>query len=310
MNWSLLPPVCLGLGLTGGLTLSHIIAPRKSFVSKWGKTCLQVSVVLLGFSVPLADVWQAGREGFLLALGTIVSILAAGLLLAKALRTPSRLAALVAAGTAICGGSAIAALAPVLGADADEVAASLATVFLLNAVALFLFPVLGHAFALSPVSFGHWAALAIHDTSSVVGAALAFSPESLPTAATVKLARALWIVPLCLAAAAFLRHRRTHGDISSTASPTTRPRRWAALAQWVPWFIPGFLAASFVRAFLPAPLTDVLGALSKVGFALSLFLIGLGINKGVFFRAGRNALGLGLLLWIGASMGTFLLVAR
>lgn len=309
MNWSLLPPACLALGLTGGLTLPHLIAPRKSLVSKGGKTCLQVSVVLLGFSVPLVDVWHAGREGFLLALGTIVGILAAGALLAKVFRTPARLAALLAAGTAICGGSAIAALAPVIGAEPDEMAASLAIVFLLNAVALFLFPFLGTAFGMSPVSFGHWAALAIHDTSSVVGAALAYSPESLPVATTVKLARALWIVPLCLAAAAFLRRRagKAAPDADGNAEAGAPPRGAPALTQWVPWFIPGFLAASFLRAFLPPAWTDVLGACAKVGFSVSLLLIGLGVTKAVFFRAGRNALALGLVLWLGAAVGTFLL---
>lgn len=306
MNWSLLPPACLALGLTGGLTLSHIIAPQKALVGKWGKMCLQVSVVLLGFSVPLADVWQAGSEGFFLALWTIVAILAAGFALAKVFGTPPVLAALVAAGTAICGGSAIAALAPVLGAHSDDVAASLATVFLFNALALFLFPLLGHAFALDPVSFGHWAALAIHDTSSVVGAALAYSPGSLPVAATVKLARALWIVPLCLAAAIFLRWQNTRNaePRQSQASVGTR------LSQWVPWFIPGFLIASFSRTFLPVSVSDTLGVFAKIGFALSLFLVGLGVNKGVFLRTGKKAFSLGLVLWLAASVATFFVVAK
>jgi uncharacterized integral membrane protein (TIGR00698 family) len=294
MNWSLLPPACLAIGLAVGLFAPAALAPHKARISQVGKYILQASVVLIGFTIPLADIGQAGADGFRLALATIAGIIALGMLGARLLGTPWRLAALVSVGTAICGGSAIAALAPVVNAKSDEVAASLATVFLLNAIALFLFPVLGHSFSLTPEAFGQWAALAIHDTSSVVGAALAYSPESLPVATTVKLARALWIAPVCLAAALLMRK-------------STRAR---GIFAWIPWFIPGFLVTSATRDFLPIALVGALGVASKIGFGLALTCVGLGVNRLVFAKAGGRALALGVGLWVIAAVSTFLIVLK
>ena len=297
MNWSLLPPVCLAIGLALGLTVGVPKGKPKDIVSKSGKWALQISVVLLGFGIPVGDVWRTGREGFVLALATIAGTFALAALLKRLLGTPAKLAALVAAGTAICGGSAIAALAPVIAAEPDEMAASLATVFLLNAIALFLFPYLGHAAGMSVPMFGEWAALAIHDTSSVVGAALAFDPAALPIAATVKLSRALWIAPVCIAAAFAMRR--------SSSAPA------AAKTPWLPWFLPAFLAASLVRSFVPAPaLYDVLAAAAKVGLAFSLLCIGLGVNRQVLAKAGGRAALLGVSLWAAVSVSTFLWLTR
>jgi uncharacterized integral membrane protein (TIGR00698 family) len=270
--------------------------PYKPWSSQAGKLALQVSVVLLGFSVPLDDVMLAGRDGFIWTLFTLVTALSLGAGLARILGLPQRLATLVSFGTAICGGSAIAAAAPVIGADSDEIAASLATVFLLNAVALFLFPWIGHLFALEPHQFGTWAAIAIHDTSSVVGAALAYDPASVATATTVKLARALWIVPCCIVFGWYFNRNST--------VRTMGPLRYLKL---IPWFIPGFLLASLLRTFLlsaESPVIPVLGAASKIGLSFSLLCIGAGVTRKVFLQSGPKAFGLGLALWLVVSIGS------
>jgi uncharacterized integral membrane protein (TIGR00698 family) len=296
-SWSHLPPTCLLLGLTVGFIFSN---PFKSWTSRAGKLALQLSVVLLGFSVPLNDVMLAGRDGFIWTLLTLVTALSLGGGLAKILGLPQRLATLVSFGTAICGGSAIAAAAPVIGADSDEIAASLATVFLLNAVALFLFPSVGHMFALGPQQFGTWAAIAIHDTSSVVGAALSYDSASVATATTVKLARALWIVPCCIVFGWYFNRNVKE----NTDAKVMGRQRYIKL---VPWFIPGFLLASLLRTFLLSPesqVVSVLGAASKIGLSFSLLCIGAGVTRKVFLQSGPKAFGLGLTLWLVVSIGS------
>lgn len=296
LSWSHLPPASLIVGLSIGFVFGN---PYKPLSSRAGKLALQVSVVLLGFSVPLDEVIQAGRDGFIWTLITLVTALFFGSTLARLLALPPRLGTLVSFGTAICGGSAIAAAAPVIGADSDEIAASLATVFLLNAVGLFLFPWIGHLFALEPHAFGTWAAIAIHDTSSVVGAALAYDPASLATATTVKLARALWIVPSCI----FLGWFFARGKDTNAAIASGRLR----YLKLVPWFIPGFLLASLLRTFLlqgSTPVVTGLAAASKVGLSFSLLCIGAGVTKKVFLQSGLKAFGLGLMLWVVLSVGS------
>ena len=191
-------PLALAAGLALGIGLGN---PWPGPVSRAGKQLLQAAVVGLGFGIGLAEVWEAGREGILYTIVGIAATLLAGRALGRLLRVPDRTAALVTFGTAICGGSAIAAMAPVLEARDEEIGASLATVFTLNAVALFVFPPLGAMLGLSQEEFGLWAALAIHDTSSVVAAGSVYGATALAVATTVKLARAVWIAPLTLGAA-------------------------------------------------------------------------------------------------------------
>jgi uncharacterized integral membrane protein (TIGR00698 family) len=205
------------------------------------------------------------------------------------LGVPRRTAALVSVGTAICGGSAIAAMAPVLDADDDEIGAALATVFTLNALALFLFPAVGAGLGLDEPAFGYWAALAIHDTSSVVAAGSVYGPVALAIATTTKLARAVWIAPLTLAVAWL---RRSRGSVR------------------LPWFILGFLAAAAVRSLFPTheALWGALTLIAKRGLVLTLLLIGVGTTRAVLARVGARPLLHGTVLWLAVSAGTLLMV--
>jgi uncharacterized integral membrane protein (TIGR00698 family) len=251
--------------------------PKESSV--WSKKLLQLSVVGLGFGVGITDVWHAGREAVLYTPISIAVTVFAGLLLGRMLRTPSRTSALISFGTAICGGSAIAAMAPVINADDEEIVVSMATVFSLNAVALLIFPPLGHIFGLTERQFGLWAALAIHDTSSVVGASSAYGASALAIGTTVKLARAIWIAPSALIASRF-----TH----SQAKPG------------IPLFIIGFIAAASVRSLFPAMALpwQIFAAMARQGLVITLFLIGTGLNREVLKRVGLRPLTQGIVLWV------------
>jgi uncharacterized integral membrane protein (TIGR00698 family) len=249
-------------------------------VAAWTKRILAWSIVGLGAGMNLGRVLAAGGHGLVLTFGTILATLGLGALLARALRVRGKAGILVAAGTAICGGSAIAALAPAIDAPEEDTSVALATVFLLNAAGLVLFPMVGHALGLGQRAFGFWSALAIHDTSSVVGAGLAYGPQALQVGTTVKLARALWIVPLTFGAAALTRR-------------TGAPRRH-------PWFILGFLVTAAVFTWLPAvqPIGTLLAALARRGMALALFGIGCGISLQGLRRVGPRPLVMGLSLWV------------
>ncbi len=280
-------PLALAGGLLVGLTLG---TPWPGTGSKAGKYLLQAAVVGLGFGISLDEVWEVGREGIVYSVVGIAVTLLVGRALGRLLGVPDRTAALVTFGTAICGGSAIAAMAPVLEADDEEIGASLATVFSLNAVALFVFPPLGALFRLSQEQFGLWAALAIHDTSSVVAAGSVYGATALAVATTVKLARALWIAPITLGAAWF---RRRGGPVM------------------VPWFILGFLAAAGLRALAPGQeaLWSLGAAAARHLLVVTLVLIGAGTTRTVLGRVGARPLVLGLVLWILVSAGTLLLIA-
>lgn len=269
------PPVALALGLVLALTIGH---PFKT--GKMTKILLQVSVVGLGFGMNLQKVLQVGRTGILFTLGTIAGTLILGTLLGRAMRISPSTSHLISSGTAICGGSAIAAVAPVIGANDEEISVSLGTVFILNAIALFVFPVIGHALGLSQTQFGVWAAIAIHDTSSVVGAAASYGAEALQIATTIKLTRALWIVPLAIGTALAFRRK------------TTR----AAL----PWFILFFLLASVARTYVDAPvvLWDALVSIARVGLTVTLFLIGSALSRRSLAAVGVRPLLLGVALWL------------
>src|SRR5271167_4235789 len=198
------PPIALSLGILFGLCFTH---PYAAAARVSARILLQVCVVALGFGMNLHEVLKAGRSGFLYTALGISFALLVGLALGKLLNVRGNSSYLITAGTAICGGSAIAAIAPILHADEEEMALSLGTVFVLNSVALLAFPPLGHVLNLSQTQFGLWAALAIHDTSSVVGAASRYGSQALIIGTTVKLARALWIVPVALGTAAVKRSK-------------------------------------------------------------------------------------------------------
>lgn len=281
------PPLALALGLVLALALGN---PFPQFTSRCSKWLLQLSVVGLGFGMSLTEVLHAGRNGFLYTLVGISFAVSCGLLVGRALsveRTPSLL---ISVGTAICGGSAIAAVGPVVDADDHDMAVSLGTVFILNAIALFVFPFIGHRMALSQNEFGIWSALAIHDTSSVVGAAAKYGSVALAVATTVKLTRALWIVPVTLGVAALNKHK--------------------ARVQ-VPWFILFFLLASVMRSYSPPsllPAYSVLLSVAKIGLAVTLFLIGSGLSRKAIAEVGARPLIQGIVLWAIVAAGSMWLV--
>jgi uncharacterized integral membrane protein (TIGR00698 family) len=271
------PPIALGVGLAIGLTLGH---PWPKQNRKWTKILLQVSVVGLGFGIDLGKVVEAGKTGVIFTIATIVGTLVLGYFVGRALGLTTRTAHLISSGTAICGGSAIAAVGPVLNADEQEMSVSLGTIFILNSVALFIFPMIGTALEMTQMQFGIWSAIAIHDTSSVVGAAARFGAEALSIATTVKLARALWIVPLVLFTAMIFRSKETKVTI--------------------PWFIFLFLLASVARTYIP--LVTLYSAnlvfVARMGLTLTLFLIGAGLSRQMLRAVGPRPLVHGLILWI------------
>lgn len=250
---------------------------------------LQLSIVGLGFGLPINQVWQLSCHTFLPTLTTIVSTVLLGALLGMLLKVPRETGLLIACGTAICGGSAIATMTPVLRARDDQAAVALATVFSLNAVALLLFPAMGHWLQLDSHQFGLWAGMAIHDTSSVVGAAAAFSKEALDTATTVKLSRALWIAPLALAASLLVGGKRRLP---------------------IPLFIVAFVLAATSRSLWPQgdALWRLLAASARHTLVLSLFFIGGSLKPQLLRQLGPRALLQGSALWLTISAVTALAV--
>jgi len=239
----------------------------------------------------LPAVLRVGTRGIGYTVITIAVTLTLGVLLTRGLGITRKTGLLIAAGTAICGGSAIAAAAPVLGADDQEISVALGTVFVLNSVALLVFPPVGHFFGLDQSAFGLWAALGIHDTSSVVGASMQYGPRALEIATTVKLARALWIIPLTIWLA------RAARDESPDAPRTASAR---------PWFILGFLAVAALASFVPAlrPGGLLLAATARRVLVLTLFLIGLGLSRKTLRAVGFRPFLMGVALWIFLGVGT------
>ncbi len=285
------PPIALVLGLALGLTLGNPFIKQTRETTKW---LLQASVVGLGFGMNLYEVIRAGRSGFLYTAIGIAFALALGMLLTSVLKVERTAGFLIAAGTAICGGSAIAAVGPVAGANEDEMSVALGTVFILNSIALLIFPAIGVAMHLSQSQFGLWAALAIHDTSSVVGAAAKYGAVALAIGTTVKLARALWIVPLTLGTAAVKRSRG-----SATG----------AKIQW-PWFIALFVLAAVLNSIVPSgsSVFHALYAAGKVGLTATLFLIGCGVSRATLTEVGARPLIQGVLLWIAVAVTSVVLI--
>jgi uncharacterized integral membrane protein (TIGR00698 family) len=267
--------------------------PFPQLTGKPTKIILQSSVILLGFGMNLDAIYKAGREGILFTIATIFGTLLLGYVVGRILMVASRTSALVSSGTAICGGSAIAAVAPAINASNEEMSVSLGTVFILNSVALFLFPIIGHGTHLTQDQFGIWAAIAIHDTSSVVGAAQVYGPQALAVATTVKLARALWIAPIALMFAFLYRGSETESKTKIA----------------IPWFIFLFIAAAAIRTFAPAIILpsvfDSLVNLAKAGMTITLFLIGLSLTPQTLKAVGPRPLLQGILLWAAISITSF-----
>ena len=281
------PPVALALGLVFGLLFEcHPFGPQAARSSKY---LLQASVVGLGFGMNLHAVLHAGRNGFLYTLLSIAAAMLAGMALGKLIGVDGISAYLISTGTAICGGSAIAAVGPITGASDEQMAVSLGTVFVLNSLALLIFPAIGAVLKLSQTQFGLWAALAIHDTSSVVGAASKYGAVALQVGTTVKLARALWIVPLALATAT-IKHAK-------------------ARIQW-PWFIAWFCLAAVCNTYLPAgqPFYGFLTKLARIGLTVTLYLIGTGLSIATLKSVGHRPLIQGVALWLLISLGSLWLI--
>jgi uncharacterized integral membrane protein (TIGR00698 family) len=261
---------------------------------------LQGCVVLLGFGMDLPVVLRAGASGAAFAAGTIAGTLLLGYWVGRWLCINARTSALISSGSAICGGSAIAAVGSVLAVTQGEIAVAMGTVFILNAVALYVFPPLGDLLQLSPEQFGTWAGVAIHDVSSVVGASSLYGQDALPIATAVKLSRALWIVPLVLGMSLAFADRRPRaagnpGDFPSQA--TSVPLRKKVQ---VPWFIGLFLLASVLRSFVPAvaEYSPQLREAATAGLTLTLFLVGAGLSRETLAAVGWRALAQGILLWL------------
>ena len=287
--FGLSPGFALLIGLCVGLLMGQ---PYAYVVKPASKYLLQFSIVGLGFGMDLHKVMAAGSEGFLFTLLSLVAALSLGWLFGKWLGIDSRTSYLISTGTAICGGSAIAAVSQAMNADERQVSVSIGIVFILNAVALLIFPMIGQWMSLDQHTFGMWSAIAIHDTSSVVGAASQYGDEALLTATTVKLARALWIIPMTILTALLFRSKDSRFTF--------------------PWFILFFLAASSLYTFLPVPdsMVSFLVRIAKMGFVITLFLIGTGISKEAIRHVGMRPLFHAVLLWLVVMMTSLFVLIR
>jgi uncharacterized integral membrane protein (TIGR00698 family) len=275
------PGIALMLGIAAALLLEN---PFPDATARMVTPMLQISVIGLGAGMNLVEVAHAGMHGFLYTVIGISLTVAGGLALGQLLGTEQVISLLITVGTAICGGSAIAAVAPVIQARRDQISVALATVFFLNSVALLIFPFIGHHLALDQSQFGIWSALAIHDTSSVVGAAMQYGARALEIATTIKLTRALWIVPVTLAVG-MMWHR------GETAAGAKAKR---------PWFILGFVAAAAVVSWVPSikPAGHLVFLAAQRSLVVTLFLIGSGLNREALRMVGRRPLLQGFLLWV------------
>lgn len=279
------PPVALLAGFIMSFLMGH---PYIHHNGKATKILLQASVVGLGFGMNIYDAVAVGKEGLLFTMSSIVLTLAFGLLLGRLFHINKKTSVLVSSGTAICGGSAIAAMVPIIDANEEETSVSLGVIFVLNSVALFLFPVIGHLLSMSQEQFGLWSAIAIHDTSSVVGAAHKYGEEALRIATTVKLERALWIIPLSFVTALLYRK----GKVS------------------IPYFIFLYVVAMVINTFVPAiqTVSPVIVMIAKRGLTLTLFLIGAGLSKEALKKIGVKPLLQGIILWCFISIMSLLVI--
>ena len=280
------PAIALAIGII--LSLSGI---KHASISKYTSFSLQASIVLMGFGMNLAQVISASKTGFIDTAISVVFVMVSGYILARLLKVDSKLSYLISVGTAICGGSAIAAVAPVLNAKNFQISFSLVVIFILNAIALVIFPMLGHYFNMSQETFGTWAAIAIHDTSSVVGAGATYGPRALEVATTIKLIRALWIIPLSLFIA-FTQKDKSAGKVK------------------IPWFIGLFIISIVIAWIFPqgAATYSHFNWLGKRGMVVALFLIGSNISFADVKKAGVRSFVLGISLWILIGVSSFLML--
>lgn len=283
------PPVMLFLGLAYALICGQ---GYPSFNKKMSKMLLQYSVVGLGFGMNLHESLASGKEGMTFTIISVIGTLAIGMLIGrKLLKVDRETSYLISSGTAICGGSAIAAVGPVIKAKPANMSVALAVVFVLNAIALFIFPSIGHWLELSQQQFGTWAAIAIHDTSSVVGAGAAYGEEALEVATTIKLTRALWIIPLALATSLIFKSKDSRITI--------------------PWFILFFVIAILLNTFVLDSVPQVGTAVSGIArrfLTLTMFFIGASLSMDVLRAVGIRPLIQGILLWIVISVGSLLYI--
>ena len=282
------PPLALFVGLIYALVFGQ---PFSKLNKKLSKKLLQYSVVGLGFGMNLQASLESGKEGMAFTIISVVGTMLIGWLIGrKLLKVDSKTSYLISTGTAICGGSAIAAAGPVIGAKEEQMSVALGTIFILNAIALFVFPVVGHWLGLSQEQFGLWAAIAIHDTSSVVGAGAAYGQEALKVATTVKLTRALWIIPLTLATSLIFK---TKGKKIS-----------------IPWFILFFILAMVFNTYVlslsetGAEIGGVISSLARKCLTITLFFIGASLSRDVLKSVGLKPMLQGVLLWIIISVVT------
>ncbi|WP_370635824.1 YeiH family protein [Flavobacterium sp. JAS] len=271
------PPIALLLGV---IMVNIFGNPFAEFNNKAITYLLQFSVIGLGFGMNATSALSAGKEGFLLTIFSIFSTLILGTFLGKWLRTDKKTSHLISCGTAICGGSAIAAISPVIKSNENQTSIALGVIFILNSIALFVFPFIGHQLNLSQQDFGLWCAIAIHDTSSVVGAANKYGAEALQIATTVKLARALWIIPISLLTAVIFKSKNSKIKI--------------------PYFIGLFILAMLFNTYVPetAIVAPHIVGIAKIGLTITLFLIGATLNINTLKSVGVKPLLQGVLLWI------------
>lgn len=286
---NLSPTLSLSIGLLIGILFGNPFPAQTKTTVKY---LLQASIVGLGFGMNFTKVLAAGKDGFIFTLLSISVSMGLGYVLGRLFKVDKVISYLISVGTAICGGSAIAAVSQVLDADEKDISVSIGTVFILNAIALFIFPIIGHAVGLTQQQFGIWAAIAIHDTSSVVGAASHYGNEALMIATTIKLARALWIIPVALITSFVFKRQ------SSASS--------------FPWFILFFVVASLINTYIsiPAEVSSFILSAAKIGFSLTLFLIGAGISIGKIKAVGARPLLQGVVLWIIILVSSLILVAH
>ncbi len=278
------PAIALALGI-----LLSVLGIKQDASKKYTSLALQASIVLMGFGMNLAQVVTASKAGFVETAISVTFVISVGMLLARLFKVESNIGMLISAGTAICGGSAIAAVAPIIKAKNYQISFSLVVIFVLNALALLIFPVLGHYLGLSQEVFGHWAAIAIHDTSSVVGAGAEYGAKALEIATTIKLIRALWIIPVSFVIVLFTKDK-SGGKVK------------------IPWFI-GLFALAILTAHLFPQAADTYSHfawLGKRGMVIALFLIGANISFAEVKEAGFRSFLLGVILWIIIGVGSLI----
>lgn len=286
-----IPPITAPLALLLGLIFAFSFPnPYPKFNKKTSKYLLQVAVVCLGFNMNLQESLRSGADGMLFTIISVCGVMGLGVLVGYYLHINRKTAYLISSGTAICGGSAIAAVGPVVKANENEMGVSLGVIFILNSIALFIFPPLGHMLDMSQQQFGTWAAIAIHDTSSVVGAGEAYGEEALQLATLIKLTRALWIIPLAFVTMFIFRDK--------TAKIT------------IPWFIFLFVLAMVVNTYVPLPeaFTNVMVWIAKRGMVVTLFLIGASLSLDSIRKVGFKPLLQAIILWLVISIVSLFVV--